>query len=530
MMVDRIVYRGEISEGMVETLKNPDPYNPETQGDKNMSKLLFSPLISNLVENKFDLRLAEKVEMTEDKTSYKVVLRKNIFFSNGKKITTDDVVFSLEKVNPNKNYFVEKKDDETLLFKINKDTKDNFVLLELFTNPILSKNDKLEENYNTKLVTSSTLRIKNFTQNTENKIESIALTRYDNGEEKLPYIKTLNVNFYASEAEAYNAFQRKKIDSVSGIPGNTISKIKDDTNVAFEVAKLPNNFSVFFNQNKNETLKDQAFRQALSDSLDRKNLVNQVLGGFGTAQKRIFEESNTVNNPAIQKTSQEIINTLKRNSEAGFLFENGVLYMSTKATTNSKDGAKKQEKVAVKIKITTIQNVELVETAKFIKNSWEKIGVQTDIQVIDKHDLNDFVKKRDFEGLLFGFSIKNSSDYYSFFSSKERNFPKLNISNYTNKDVDRILESLNTEANISKKKSLLENLSDEISTDNPILVLYKPQFVFAHYKNVNAKLPTTIKNEEDRYTFINEWYTNTEKVLSIFNKISFVKRIELLSN
>jgi ABC-type transport system substrate-binding protein len=214
---------------------------------------------------------------------------------------------------------------------------------------------------------------------------------------------------------------------------------------------------------------------------------------------------------------------LTNSKGSSFSFKDGVLYVSTKKspTTDSAKGSSSP----LKIKITTIQNTELTDTAKFIQNAWKKIGVQTDIEVIDRKDLSTVVKDRNFEALLFGYSIKNPKDYYSFFSSKERSYPKLNIANYTSKQVDKILDVLVNENTKERIDDLTNQLSVEISADNPIILLYKPQFVFAHFSLLQVKLPKSIKSEEDRYDFVEYWYTNTEKVFPIFNNSKIVTKI-----
>jgi ABC-type oligopeptide transport system substrate-binding subunit len=409
-----------------------------------------------------------------------------------------------------KNYTVEKTAENVLTFKIKK-ADGNF--LEHLIYPIVKKDTTFGDTLTTNLVTSSFFKIYSIQKDQSGKVTSISLTRHDNGEAKLPYLQDYTIKYYDNEVDAYDAFLRKEIALLSGIPGNTISKIKDDTKIILNTATLPNNYSVFFNQNKNEHLQDKALRQALSDIVDRESLTNQVLGSFGIPQKNILGEKGT------PKTREEVLKSLG----SSFSFKDGVLYVSTKKspTTDSAKGSSSP----LKIKITTIQNTELTDTAKFIQNAWKKIGVQTDIEVIDRKDLSTVVKDRNFEALLFGYSIKNPKDYYSFFSSKERSYPKLNIANYTSKQVDKILDVLVNENTKERIDDLTNQLSVEISADNPIILLYKPQFVFAHFSLLQVKLPKSIKSEEDRYDFVEYWYTNTEKVFPIFNNSKIVTKI-----
>lgn len=521
LMTERILYSGSLTEGIIESPKNTNPYKSDSQVDSDISKLLFSSLIANVSGDNFDTKLAEKIDVSSDKITYRVTLNDKIYFSNGNPITIDDILYSLDFVPLEKNYTVEKTAENVLTFTLKGTNKNNF--LETLTYPIIAKDEQFDTNFSKSLITSSSFKIKDLEKDADGNLTKLVLQRYNNGEKKLPYLKNYTIIFYSDEESAYSAFQKKEIDLLSGVRGSTISKIKDDTNIKFEVASLPNNFAIFINQNSNEVLRDADLRQAMSDVIDRSNLINQVLGSFGIPEKNILGENTKPVPP------EEII----KNLSSSFSYENGVLYSGTKkkkTDTKSNDDSESNasERNEVKVSLTTIENPELIETAKFIALSWKKIGIQTDIKIISRQDLNTVVKDRDFENLLFGFSIKKHQDYYSFFSSKERTYPKLNISNYTSISADKVLDTLVNETDPVKTKNLLEKLSKEISSDNPVIILYKPQFVFAHFQKIHITLPNVIKSEDARYTYINDWYTNTEKVLSIWKNISFINKLDTL--
>jgi peptide/nickel transport system substrate-binding protein len=488
-----------------------DPYKNTTSSEKDLNKLLFSSLIKNLKNEKFELGIAESVGVSSDKQTYKVVLRDNIYFSNGDEIKAEDVLYSLNQIPLEKNYTAVAESEKVIVFNV-KNSLTSF--LDTLTYPIVQKNQKFENNFSKNLVTSSFFKISDIEKDVDGNVTKIFLSRFNNGEAKLPFLKNYNLIFFRDEVLAYSAFQRKEIDLLSGIPGTTISKIKDDTNIVIEKYPLSNNFALFLNQNKNEFLRNAALREALSETIDRVSLTNQVLGSFGLPMKNLLGNSGKL------KTNEEIIDSL----EASFIFENGVLYGRTKETSDTK-GSEKAIKQAVKIKLTTIENKELTETAKFLQNSFKKIGVEVEILIIDRKDLNNTVKERDFESLLFGFSVKDEKDYESFFSSKERIYPKLNISNYASKETDRILGTLSKESDSQKIQNLIENLSAQIQKDNPIILLYKPQLVFAHFQRYQIILPNSLKSESDRYGMIQNWYTDTEKISKIFINLSFLNKL-----
>ena len=105
-------------------------------------------------------------------------------------------------------------------------------------------------------------------------------------------------------------------------------------------------------------------------------------------------------------------------------------------------------------------------------------------------------------------------------------YPKLNISNYTSKDVDKILDTLLGENDPTRIADLTSQLSVQIGKDNPVIILYKPQFVFAHFLKTQIKLSNTIETASDRYDFIEYWYTDTEKVLNIFQSLPFINKLD----
>lgn len=502
----RVIYAGTITEGLVGNPKIASPLGTHNQVDKDLNKLLYSPLIQNVADDKFDLVLAESVSKSQDGLTYRVKLKDKIFFQNGKEILTDDAIFSLENTFIDRDFILEKIDSRSFNLKIKKNTKEN--IFDKLSVSVVSKNTKAELTFSKDVVGSGFFRIKDLFKDNEGNITKIYLTRFDNGLAKIPYIKNYNVNFYKDDASAFTALQNKTIDILGGTTGTNIAKIKDDTSFNIETSDLPNNIALFTNVSNNKFLQDQNLRKILNSSIDRASLVNQVLGGFGKPEENILGENNQ------QKVE---VGT-------GFILENGVLYSSTKKTDSK---VEKVLKSPVSIKITTIDNKELVETANFVKTSWEKIGVQTSVEIIDRKNVANVVKDRNFEILLFGFSIKDKKDYYSFFHSKERTYPKLNIANFANKNVDQILEN-------DSSSDYLSKLSSELENTLPVIILYKPQYIFASRLLKQPLINSSIKNEEDKYLNINNWYTEAEYVLNIWNKFqilkTFINKLDILIN
>ena len=167
LMTERIKYSGNITEGVIGNLKEPNPYKPGNQADEALDNLLYSSLVQNN-----ELKLIDKIDISADKNVYRVTLRKNIYFSDGSPITTDDVIYSLSNVAGEKDFIAEKTTDDILTFKLKKTDND---FLNKLTFPITKKDTVFENSFSTNLVTSSFFKIKTLDKDADSNVNSIIL-------------------------------------------------------------------------------------------------------------------------------------------------------------------------------------------------------------------------------------------------------------------------------------------------------------------------------------------------------------------
>lgn len=75
-----------------------DPATAVTQASKRVMELIYDTLIDYNEKNELIPMIAEKWALSDDKLSYVFTLRANAMFSDGNPITTDDVVYSLNRM------------------------------------------------------------------------------------------------------------------------------------------------------------------------------------------------------------------------------------------------------------------------------------------------------------------------------------------------------------------------------------------------------------------------------------------------
>jgi peptide/nickel transport system substrate-binding protein len=504
---DRILYKGQVTEGVIGSLSAIDPYSPQDRLEKDLSKLLFSGLAKKNSNSEYIPDLASQIVQGEDKLSYKVTLNSAATFHNGKKITPVDVIFSFNKDKTNKRDLerVEAiaENDSTIIFRLDKPyplflQELDFPIIPFEYSPVLSVN----------LNGSGPFKISNILKNEDGSLQEIQLTNFLDKKPKPAYLQNYSIKFFTNEEALTEAWKKGELTLVSDLRNSLLSQLKDK-NSEISTTTMSSEFVLFLNQTKNENLKSTTFRRYISQNISRQQLVDQVFGGLGSAIGNLNSTS------TILVTADDL-------AKAGFSLEEGKLFYKTKS---EKDDKSTTTKVQVSIKISTLATPELQSTLVLLKQNLESLGIQVNTEVITQDKLSEVLKERNFDVFLFGFFVPSPSAYYNFFHSSQVGYPKLNLSGYANKDVDDILEKMKEQNQINDQESL-SKLFNVLDQDMPVIFLYRPYFTALHNKDLKIILPVQINNIRDRYQFVTDWYTDTEKVFSIFQNSALAKFIE----
>jgi ABC-type transport system substrate-binding protein len=164
------------------------------------------------------------------------------------------------------------------------------------------------------------------------------------------------------------------------------------------------------------------------------------------------------------------------------------------------------------LNLTTVDSVDNVMVAEFIKESWEKIGIRTNIKTISSNMVSsEIIKEKNFEVLLLSQVVGSDQDAYAFWHSSQISEVGLNISGYKNKEVDKLLEesrsALKEEDRIEKYKKFQEILNN----DFPVIFLYYPTYNYVQNKNIKGFNFSSILNPADRFNSVSDWYVRVKR-------------------
>lgn len=529
-MIERPIKGGEMVEGIADIPRFINPLLATGEADRDMSQLVYSGLLRAGDNGKYLNDLAENYNVDEKGLTYTFTIKESATWHDGKPVTADDVLFSVQKAkdpilrSPKRASWegvtATKIDSKTVQF-ILKQPYQSF--LENLTMGIIPKHkwDNIDsDNFvhselNRKgAVGSGPYKIKTFYKNLSTGdpeyIELIPFKKFVLGE---PKISKLIIRFYPNQEKLFEAYQNGNITSINAISPEFIEEIENNNNIILK-SNLPRILAVFFNQTESKVLANKNVRIALDKAIDKKNIIDKVLFGYGSLidspvpPGTFLVRENNINLKA--STTEDITEEAKK-----ILSKDGWKLNEKSGLLEKK--ISKTETQKLEISLSTIDFSELKKAAELIKADWEKIGVRVDLKIFEKGDLDrNVIEPRKYDALFFGEIVGRDLDLFSFWHSSQKKNPGVNVSLYSNTKVDKILETLKAEKNDSKKNVLIQDFKKEIEKDVPASFIYSPSFVYVvprEIKNVHIIPPIT---SSDRFLNIHEWYIKTEKVWKIF--------------
>ena len=509
---------GSFSEGLVGSPRFINPTLAIGDTDKDLIEIIYSGLLKHNNSGGFEGDLSDSFSVSEDGLVYDFHIREKATFHDGKPVSTEDIIFTIEKVldpvikSPKRASWegvsVEKIDEHNIRFILRKPYS---MFNEVATLGILPKhiwqNVTSEEfpfsEFNISPIGSGPFKVTNVKRNSGGIPVNITLESYKKYTLGRPLIKSITFKFFNNENDLIKAFEDGEVESLGNISQTAAKKIEVDGNKTI-VSSLPRVFGVFFNQNQAAVFLNQEVREALDIVAPREKIVEEILVGFGNKINGPTPLE-TYTNEASEEESLESAKTLLSNN-GWKLNQNGIL-----------EKKKGSDIIALRFSLSTSEVPELKRTAEILKEEWEKLGAEVDIKVFEISDLNqNVIRPRKYDSLLFGEVVGSEGDLYPFWHSSQRNDPGLNVALYANIKTDKLLEEIRNSNNEESIKEKRIAVIEEIKKDRPAIFLFSPDFVYVPTPKVKNISFRPVLYPSERFQNIENFFIETDRVWNIF--------------
>ena len=291
---------GEYSEGAIGQPRFINPiYVSSNDVDRDLVEILFSGLMKYGSNGEIVLDLAKDYKTEEEGRIFEFYLKDNVYWSDGRKFTVDDIIFTIETIQDSDyksplraNWLgveMEKISSETIRFKLQKPYT---AFLERLTLKIIPAHIWKEipvENfhlakYNLNPVGCGPYRFKTFEKDELGYIRLLELESDPNYFGQKPYIPKVSFLFFNNEEELVKAAKSKQIQGLS---------LTTPVSTGFSQYELtiPRYFALFFNS---ETIfESEELRKALNYATDKEKLLQELI------EQKYYSGSQIVDSPIL---------------------------------------------------------------------------------------------------------------------------------------------------------------------------------------------------------------------------------------
>ena len=496
---------GIFTEATVGKIKNLNPLAENSSDfDRDVQKLIFAGLLKydptsgQIVDGLANLRISN------DAKKYFLTLKNSARFSDGEKISVDDVLFTFETLLqnphfPNKNLHdafeyvtINVVDERTVEFVL---PEKNIFFRSFLTTPILPKkyfSDEilLEEivdpnlPFNKKPVGAGPFFLKNIVPNDDGSAR-IFLQKNKFFYRGAPKIDKI-VFYVFPDFENLN-FSSPWTTMFSRIPAAHLEKFEKkflDEYFRREYI-LPRWIAIFFNLEKNFT-KYRNFRRALFSATDKKKILERERGWTPIDSFFFFENIN-------EFFEKDFSAARKFLRDGGFPFDK-----KKEIRTFGRDG----DPISLKI-ITSISPPIFSRIAQNLAQSWEReLNFPVKTEILDEKNFLLALQNRDFDAAFFGQNFSQNFDAVSMWHSIAGE--KFNLSNLKNPDVDFLID----EIRFAGAQSDLFLLNEKINEIAPAVPIATPKYFLL----VSKKLQNFSENfgklraHADRFFGVENWF------------------------
>ncbi len=501
-----IFYRGgTYSEGILGEVKTLNPLFTSTDTEKSFEQIAFSRLYDIDETGNLKGDLAEGVSTSDNYKNFKIKMRNNAVWSDGRKITANDVIFTIkllreQSINPSgfkawKNVEISKNSDYEFSVKVPSSSSSvlysfNFSILPEHILKDIQVEKIRESAFSKNPITSGAFNFKSVQDDGDKTTISLVKNkRYYRGE---AYIDNFDIIAFKDGTKLKNALISGEIVAS---PSLKISEFSESERDKLKSRETNVNRGIYaFLNNSDSVLKDLKVRKAIQTGVD----ILKVRKEMEFVDKLDFPTLNQfLNTKDLSVPKYDFDQAQKILDEAGWKKNsNGIL---------EKDG----KKAILNISTTSVYNYK--KAAEEIEGQLKKLGFDVKLTVIDKNDktgafVQSILQPRNYSILVYEIDLGADPDIYAFWHSSQSGRKGLNFSNYSDVVADDLLLNSRTAQSSNEKKLQITKFTQRWLANAVAIGLGQTKTSYVFRKSVQAySANNTFVTEVNRYADVIYW-------------------------
>ncbi|HEY9076620.1 MAG TPA: peptide ABC transporter substrate-binding protein [Anaerolineaceae bacterium] len=510
---------GSFTEALVGSFQRLNPvldyYNA---ADREVDRLLFNGLIRFEGNGLPVTDLAETYGISQDGTIYNFTLRSGVKWHDGKSLTADDVLFTIDLMRNGedivpldlqnfwKDIEVKKFNDTTLQFRLPEAFSP---FLDYLTFGILPKHllaeysmkNIVDAPFNMKPVGTGPYRFQRFIVE-NNQVTGVVLAANPNYFGQKPFIQDVIFRYYPDAGGALKAYQQGDVQAIGKVTTEILPAVLAQKNLAIYSSRRPEMTMILFNlKNSNLTfLQDVVVRKALLTGLNRQWIVDRVL----KSQAVVSNGPVLPGTWAYYEPNEKLVfdpeaarNALR---DAGYVLE------------NDKAPVRKKDNVALVIRLSLPDDDVHKAIGEAIAKDWAALNIQVDLEPLPYDQLvKERLETRSFQAALVELNLSRSPDPdpYPFWDQGQVSGGQ-NYGQWDNRIASEYLEQARVTIDFNERARLYRNFQVVFRQEMPAIPLYYPIYTYAISNQVQGVRVGLLFDSADRFNTIVEWYLATQ--------------------
>lgn len=467
-----------------------DNINPIISNNKNIqdiSRLIYEPLFTISSDYKLESCLAEEVAK-QNATTYIVKLKDNVRWADGEKFIAEDVRFTIDKLKEIGSIYssnvqhiasIEIVDDYTI--NINLDQEVPFFEYNL-TFPIMSYQYYLDKEFNSTVVPVGTGMYK------VSDVQSSYITLVQNANwwntDVKPTLTKITVNIYSTIGEMYNSFKSGNIDLISTQNSDIQDYIGTIGYASKELKGREHDFIAFNTQST--FLSRTEVRKAISYSIDKTNIVSSIFNNRYYTSSFPLDYGSWIYQEQDSSTGYNPDQAKQVLQDAGWTYRNKFWQKTENRRT---------QRLSLNLVVKASDSTR-VAVAQNIKQQLENQGIEINIIQANNEQYTNYLNNKNYDMILCSINLSLSPDLTTFFGSN-------NLANYTNDEVNSIMEEVKNTTDENVLKERYKRLGEIYKNEVPYLSLYNNKFTVAYSTSLVGDVAPTWY---DVFNNIESWY------------------------
>ncbi|PPG05325.1 ABC transporter substrate-binding protein [Pseudoclavibacter sp. RFBI5] len=430
-----------------------DPHKTSSYFSFQVLENVYDTLVEPDENLEMQPALAESWETSDDQLTWTFTLRDGVTFHDGSDFTSEDVVYSYNRIIDDElaNAWkfdavtnVEAPDDSTVVITVSQPTPNLLSNLGGFKGMAIVEQSNVESGEIANApVGTGPFSLASYTSG--DRIELAANPDYWDG---APSIGGVEFQFISEPSTALAALKSGEIQWTDVVPAQQVEELSGDESIELGQNPSSDYWYLALNEGK-EQWQDPRVRQAIAYAIDRDAIVQAV--SYGTAEaNQLAIPQDSIWYTEYDKYSTDIEESKRLLSEAGFT--GGTLDL-----------------------LATSEYPETVTAAQIIASNLEPLGITVEIRQPDFSTWLDEQNSGNFDMLMMGWLGNIDPD--DFYYSQHHSDGGSNAQKYSNPEVDALLDSARTETDQAARKELYAQAATIIADDASYIYLYNPSVI-----------------------------------------------------